>query len=246
MRKVLGYFVAILVAIFPIFLRAEETATKVNLSDYNTMNFVETLADEEIELKYKDYKETDDQITIYLFRGKGCGFCRAFLNFLNENAEEYGKYFKVVSFESWYDEKNPELLDTIGNFLEQPAGGVPYIIIGDKVFGGYAESYDDGIKSAITDLYNSKDRYDVFEAYNDSIKYHMSDLTKSVLWNLAIVAVATVVIVLCVRSAKNEILAEINKRNRYVNTVKNVEKTSEETHNNHRKPAKKSNAKKRN
>ena len=43
------------------------------------------------------------------------------------------------------------------------AGGVPYIIIGDNVFPGYAETYDDSIKDAIKKLYDSEDRFDVFK-----------------------------------------------------------------------------------
>ena len=39
----------------------------------------ELLKAKEIELAYPDYKETDDQITIYMFRGTGCTYCRSFL-----------------------------------------------------------------------------------------------------------------------------------------------------------------------
>ena len=44
------------------------------------------------------------------------------------------------------------------------ASGVPYIIIGDKLFGEFRESTDgDAIKSKIKELYEFKDRYDVLE-----------------------------------------------------------------------------------
>ena len=116
---------------------------------YETMNLKETLAAEEIELTYTDYKETDDQITIYMFRGNTCGFCKSFLNFLNSITEEYGKYFKLESYEVWGNQDNAELLNSVGEFLGEQAGGVPFIVIGDKVFPGYNEVYDEDIKTAI-------------------------------------------------------------------------------------------------
>ena len=42
------------------------------IDDYQTMNFVDTLKAEEMEIETKDYKETDDQAIIYMFRGQGC------------------------------------------------------------------------------------------------------------------------------------------------------------------------------
>lgn len=138
---------------------------KVLGKEYETKNLVETLAEEELEKEFSNYSENDDQITIYLFRGKGCGYCRAFLSFLNSITSEYGKYYKLESFEVWYDEDNYNLMNQISYYLDKElAGGVPYIVIGDKVFPGYADTYDEDIKTAIKTLYNTskKDRYDVF------------------------------------------------------------------------------------
>ena len=106
--------------------------------EYKSKNLKDTLKEEDIELKNEDYKETEDQVTIYLFRGTGCTYCRSFLNFLNDISEEYGKYFKLVSYEVWTEQKNGELLEEISGFTGQSAGGVPYIIIGHQVFSGYS------------------------------------------------------------------------------------------------------------
>ena len=105
---------------------------KSMIDDYNTKNFVETLEAEDMKIENKDYKETDDQAIIYLFRGDGCGYCRAFLTFLNSISKEYGKYFKVISFEVWGDSNNSALLEKVPLVTNQAAGGVPYIIIGEK------------------------------------------------------------------------------------------------------------------
>ena len=56
-------------------------------------------------------------------------------------------------------------MSKVSETMNKDAGGVPYIVIGDKVFAGYSESYDDDIKSAIETLYKQSkaDRYDVME-----------------------------------------------------------------------------------
>lgn len=130
---------------------------------YNYMNLEQSLADEEIEPVFSNYKETNKQATIYLFRGKGCSYCRSFLSYLNSIVDEYGEYFKVVSYETWYDSKNAELMNDVSNFLGAPTSGVPYIIIGEQTFPGYTESYNEEIQNAIMKLYESKKKYDVFE-----------------------------------------------------------------------------------
>lgn len=161
MKKKILLFVAMCLLVLPI------TTKAISIDKYKTLNLKEALKEEEIDEAFKSYKETDKQATIYLFRGKGCGYCRAFLTFLNSIVDDYGKYFKVVSFEVWNDADNSALLNSVATFMNEPAGGVPYIIIGDKVFGGYAESYDEDIKKAIKNLYDSKDRYDVFAKMTD-------------------------------------------------------------------------------
>ena len=241
MKKYLSLLLVFVLTLVPVLLYAkEEEKTKIELDKYKTMDFAETLKDEEMELKNTSYSENDKQATIYLFRGRGCGYCRAFLTFLNDISEEYGEYFKVVSFETWYDEDNAKLLETVSNFLEQPASGVPYIVIGDQVFAGYAESYDDGIKTAIQNLYDNDEAYDVIEEYNDSIKFHLSDGDKLVLWNLFFIICASAGIIFYVKKSNEKIMEEIKKvsNNKVVATIKNdTDKVS--------KPVKKRNAKKK-
>ena len=123
---------------------------------YQTMNLEEALTEESIEHDLSNYKETDDQVTIYLFRGKGCAYCRKFLTFINSIVDEYGQYFKVVSYEVWYNQDNGELMNKVADTMQQEAGGVPYIVIGDKVFAGYSEQYDADIKAQIKKLYETK------------------------------------------------------------------------------------------
>ncbi len=205
--KKIGLFLLVLgLVLLPISVRASEK--------YNTLDFEATLADEELEHEYKEYKPNNDAITIYLFRGKGCGYCRAFLSFLNSITDEYGKYFVLESYEVWNDQANSTLLGEVSTYMGEEAGGVPYIVIGDKVFAGYAEQYDDGIKEAITTLYETKKnkRYDVFTQMKKNPKKNASGSGVSsnsvIIWSL----VFTVFSLIIVLSFVNLKFKELNSR----------------------------------
>lgn len=205
-------------------------------TDYEAKNLKETLAAEEIELAYPDYKETDDQITIYMFRGNTCGYCKAFLTFLNSITEEYGKYFKLESYEVWSNQKNGELMQEVGEFLGEQAGGVPFIIIGDKVFPGYNEVYDEDIKAAIKDLYDSNNRYDVFKEMK---KAKLMEKINSILSKvIPVVSVIGLVVVSIYVNKNNKLLtARINELEEKITTLD--EKATKQEKNVEKKTAKK-------
>lgn len=216
MKKYLGIIVAICFAFIPLFVNA--ASKEIKLEDYKTLNLDEALAEEGIEKAYKDYKETDDQVVIYLFRGNGCGYCRAFLTFLNNSVEEYGKYFKVVSFETWYDEENFNLMSEVSQFMGNQAEGVPFIIIGDQVYAGYSSEYDDSIIATIKSLYDEKDRYDVIKEYNKeagkTAKAERRAANGPIIWNFIFTAIATACVMVYVNKSNKVLLAEIKKSNK--------------------------------
>lgn len=183
---------------------------------YESKNFTETLKEEEIKLKNKEYKETEKQATIYMFRGTGCTYCRSFLEFLNDISEDYGKYFKLVSYEVWSDSKNSELLGGISSFLGQEAGGVPYIIIGDQVFGGYSKEYNDAIKAAIKEEYSKSNKYDVLEEYQKAKEeQEREELLKSgpfqLVCNAIMITISTVIIILFINKKSNDIMNKVEE-----------------------------------
>ena len=216
MKKYLGIIVAICFALMPFVVNA--ASKKINLDDYKTLNLDQALEEENITKAYKNYKETDDQVTIYLFRGNGCGYCRAFLTFLNNSAEEYGKYFKVVSFETWYDEENYNLMNTLSTYMGSPASGVPFIIIGDQVYAGYSSEYDDSILSTIKSLYGEKEKFDVVEEYNkEANKAARSEKRATatpIIWNFVFTAIATACVMVYVNKSNKKLIAEIKKANK--------------------------------
>ncbi len=248
MKKIVGILFSILFVVCPLIIKAEESK-KIDLSNYKTLNFTQTLEDEEIAREFENYEETDNQATIYMFRGKGCGFCRSFLKFMNSITTEYGNYFKIVSFESWYDADNNDLLNTISEFMGEKATGVPYIIIGDQVFAGYANSYDDSIKTAITNLYNASEKYDVFEEYNKSIdaanKEKNAGFNKVIIWNFVFTLVATCIIMLYVKNQNNKVMVRLEEINTKDVTKAQKEENAPVKKEATKKTVKKTNAKKK-
>lgn len=166
---------------------------------YISQNLDEVLTLENIDHDFSNYKETDDQITIYFFRGSGCSFCAGFLQFLNSIIGEYGKYFKVEAYEIWQNRNNAKLMEEVADFLGETADGVPFVIIGDRVFSGYMSEYDDLVKQQIKALYDSDDRYDVMEemekAKKEEAKYNVSGYA-IIGWNALFVAAGTAVVIL--------------------------------------------------
>ena len=210
MKKKILLLTLIALLLMPLTTLAKE------FGNYKSKNFVETLEEEEIKLENKDYKENDKQVTIYMFRGTGCTYCRSFLEFLNDISEDYGKYFKLVSYEVWSDSKNSELLADISLFLGQEAGGVPYIIIGDQVFAGYSKESNDIIKAAIKEEYNRSNKYDVLEEYAKAKKEQEREETlKSgpfqLICNAIMITIATIVIMLFINKKSNDIMNKIEE-----------------------------------
>ncbi len=204
MKKFLIFFIGLLV--FPMCVFA------VN---YTTTNFDETLTEEGIDHDFSNYRETGDQVIIYLFRGHGCGYCRNFLTFLNSIVDDYGKYFRVVSFEVWNDSLNSSLMDEVAEFTNSAADGVPFIVIGDQVFPGFNNSFEDAVKEAIVSQYNSKNRYDVFEEMEKERKAEENkgkiQFILIIVCNLLFVISATVIIITYINNKHNELIIEIKK-----------------------------------
>ena len=257
-KLLLSLFVMCMVVVRMVTYASELELEKVDLKEYNTMNLIETLQSEKIEVKLKDYKETDDQVTVYLFRGTGCAYCRAFLTFLNNLPAEYYNKIKVVSFDAWYDEAASILLANVSTFMGEEAGGVPYIIIGETAFPGYAAEYDEGIKAAIDAEYASKEKYDLFAEYND----YVADLLRQerleklmpIVYSGIVTVVCTVIIILYVSYSNRRLLYAIKGEETYHNletdrAVVVEEKPVVETkkpvkyNNNNKKPEKNNNKK---
>ncbi len=108
----------------------------------------------------------DNKAIVYFFRGEGCPHCQEAEEWFDSIKEEYGSKFKIVDYETWYNSDNAELMKKVAEVRgeSETATGVPYIIIGDKSWVGFAESsMADEIKAQIDSVYDQpvEERYDV-------------------------------------------------------------------------------------
>lgn len=113
-------------------------------------------------------EEVSKEVNLYFFNGNGCGHCANAEAWFEEIEEEYGKYFNLVSYEVWYNEENSELMEAVAELRGEQVDGVPYIIIGNQSWNGFAEDYKEEILSKIKSEYEQDPatRYDIMN-YED-------------------------------------------------------------------------------
>jgi len=106
-----------------------------------------------------------NEVNVYLFRGDGCPHCAEAEEWFKSIEEEYGELFKIVDYETWYNQENAELMQRVAAARGEEANGVPYIIVGNKSWNGFAEDYEDEILDEIKSNYDEKveDRYDIMK-----------------------------------------------------------------------------------
>ncbi len=115
------------------------------------------------EADLSNYKEDKNKVNVYLFRGSSCGHCLDAVVYFSSIVGEFGQYFNLKSYEVWANSDNSDLMQKVANKLDDEVNGVPYIVIGNKSWSGFTESYGDEMKEVIKEQYDkdSKDRYDV-------------------------------------------------------------------------------------
>lgn len=161
MKKLFVKLMTIITAVFmilPITVMAEEELKG------NAMSIQEACAEEAIAFDHNDYKNNQEgKVNIYLFRGNGCSHCHEFLEYLESIIDDYGKYFNVITYEVWSNGDNGTLMEKAAEKLGKEVTGVPFIIIGEQTFSGYASSMNEQIESLIKEEYEKEDRYDVMK-----------------------------------------------------------------------------------
>ena len=154
-----------------------------------------------------------EKINVYIFKGEGCGYCEKALTFFNGLDEEYKSYFNLIEKEVWNNQDNATQMQKVADHFNEDVGGVPYIIIGDKTFQGFAETYEEDIKAAIKKGYENTDGsyQDVVAAVLGGVKIEKED-------NGAAVTIIVILAVIAGRSkrkskkAKNKWKFNYNKK----------------------------------
>jgi glutaredoxin len=82
--------------------------------------------------------QATSSVTAYLFYGNGCPHCAKERDFLKKLDEKYPQ-LEVKEYEIYYNQKNNALLQKVATELKTEVGGVPFLVIGDKSYIGFAE-----------------------------------------------------------------------------------------------------------
>lgn len=151
-------------------------------------DYVKTLKETDL----SEYKESDDKVNVYIFRGSTCSHCLDAVAHFASIAKDEGKYFNVKTYEVWSNSDNNDLMNDAANEIgDSEVSGVPYIIIGKKSWSGYAASYDDEMMKEIKSEYNKdkSKRYDVIKAVNGEATGEKSSIAGDVISVVIIIAV---------------------------------------------------------
>lgn len=141
---------------------------------------------------FSNYQESDEKINVYVFRGSTCGYCLKAIAYFTSILPEYGQYFNLKTYEVWANSDNSELLENVAATLGDKVQGVPYIVIGDTAFPGYADTYNSKIEAKIKSEYESKDRYDVMQHLNnkkDGSSNTVTTANSTLLWVILVLQV---------------------------------------------------------
>ncbi len=76
-------------------------------------------------------------LDIYMFWGDGCPHCAQEYSFLQDILVKYGPV-TLHRFEVYHHPENLELLNAVASELHMDASGVPFLVIGNKAFVGFA------------------------------------------------------------------------------------------------------------
>lgn len=109
-------------------------------------------------------EETPSKVNVYFFRGEGCPHCEEMQEFFDSIEDEFGQYYTMNTYEVWYNQDNADLMEEVADTLGVKVTGVPFLVIGDQTWNGYASSYDSEIEAKILSEYTSDSRYDVMSA----------------------------------------------------------------------------------
>lgn len=98
------------------------------------------------------------KVNVFVFWGDGCPHCKKEFEYLEKISKRYSSYFDVYGFETWFNEDNSKMMNKFRELIKDEASGIPYTIVGDKVFHGFANEMQDELLNTIIEEYKSKDK----------------------------------------------------------------------------------------
>ena len=115
-----------------------------------------------------DIDLANNKPNIYIFWGDGCPHCKALAKFISKLPAETKDKVNIYSFEVWSDKDNKAFMKKFGKYLGQDVSGVPFMVIGDKIFDGYSSGdtkTDQQILDAINTIIKNQGSTDQYRLY---------------------------------------------------------------------------------
>lgn len=153
-----------------LFLGGCSTNNEINSSEnYGGQNNSDVNFDETKVFKTKVREEitfSEQKVNIYLFWGDGCSHCRELAMFFDGIDDKYKAYFDLYAFEVWNSKENAEFMEEFASYTGKKVGGVPFMIIGEKVFNGYSKDDNKKILEAIEEESKKEVKFDYYAENN--------------------------------------------------------------------------------
>lgn len=100
-------------------------------------------------------------INVYIFHGSTCPHCKAAIEYFDELSNEIEGCFSLKMYEVFDSADNSLLMSSVASYFKDEGKYVPYIVIGDKTFVGYASSDNETLKETIISYANSDNYEDI-------------------------------------------------------------------------------------
>jgi len=103
-----------------------------------------------------------EKVTIYIFRGEGCGHCQHAISYFYSSGDEYADYLEVKTYEVWKNANNASLATDVAKEVgTEFTGGVPLIVVGEKYVGGFGDGTGEELVQYALDYYQDDEYKDV-------------------------------------------------------------------------------------
>ena len=142
------------------------------------------------------FADDDDkkEVNVYFFKGEGCGFCAAGLEWFDELDDKYDDMYELHEYETWYDEKNANLMNAVAEVRGETVNGVPYIIVGNQSWNGFDENVGKEILAKIKEEYKAEERYDVMDYVDEAALVKGPEKDDSIADDIAVTVLLLVVV----------------------------------------------------
>lgn len=107
-----------------------------------------------------------ENVTVYVFTGRGCKHCNEAVNYLYNHIEKYSDIVDIVTYEVWHNEANSKLYNDIKNSSGLDIRAIPCIIIGDHyVLNGFTSKEGQIILNEAYKQSRSEEYHDLVKTY---------------------------------------------------------------------------------